>query len=161
MYTGKISMENYTRDDIIKLLKAAEELKLDELSEFLQDHLMQKKEYVTDNNTQNLCHVTRSNDLQSHGNKCGKIRLIGAGPGDPKLLTLAAFQAIQEADLILSDKLVSDEVLKLIPKHIEVFIAARKFCANVEAAQAELNRVGLDALNLGKDVVRLKQGGKY
>lgn len=153
-------MENRTRDDIIELLEAAEELKLDELSEFLQDHLLQKKECVINDNIQNLGHVTRSNDLQSHSNKRGKMRLVGAGPGDPKLLTLSAYQAIQEADLILSDKLVSDEVLEIIPKHTEVFIAARKFCANVEAAQAELNRVGLDALNLGKDVVRLKQGGK-
>ncbi|CAG8619690.1 8272_t:CDS:2 [Rhizophagus irregularis] len=173
-YTKKIYLENIsppvfevilkTRDDIIELLEAAEELKLDELSEFLQDHLMQKKDCVindnndNNDNTQNLCHVT--NKL-SHSNKRGNIRLVGAGPGDPKLLTLSAYQAIQEADLILSDKLVSEEVLELIPKHTEVFIAAKKFCANVEAAQAELNRVGLDALNLGKYVVRLKQGDPF
>ncbi|CAB4419130.1 unnamed protein product [Rhizophagus irregularis] len=128
MYTGKISMENRTRDDIIELLEAAEELKLDELSEFLQDHLMQKKDCVINDNNDNNDNTQTS---------------------------------IQEADLILSDKLVSEEVLELIPKHTEVFIAARKFCANVEAAQAELNRVGLDALNLGKYVVRLKQGDPF
>jgi len=86
---------------------------------------------------------------------------VGAGPGDPNLLTRAAYQAIQEADLILSDKLVPNEVLKLIPQHTEVFIAAKKFCANVEAIQAELNRAALDALNQGKDVVRLKQGDPF
>jgi uroporphyrin-III C-methyltransferase len=160
MYTGRISMENATSDDIINLLEAAKELRLDELVEFLKDHQMECKI----NNTQNWSHVTRCPDLQSHKshkNKRGRIRLVGAGPGDPNLLTRAAYQAIQEADLILSDKLVPNEVLKLIPSHVEVFIAARKFCANVEAAQAELNRAGLDALNQGKDVVRLKQGGKY
>ncbi|RIA84673.1 tetrapyrrole methylase [Glomus cerebriforme] len=113
---------------------------------------MQKNEYSS--------HVTRSSDL-SHKDKRGRIRLVGAGPGDPNLLTRAAYQAIQEADLILSDKLVPKEVLKLIPKHTEVFVAAKKFCANVEAAQAELNNAGLDALNRGKDVVRLKQGDPF
>jgi hypothetical protein len=155
MYTGRISMESTTSDEIINLLEAAKELKLEELVEFLKDHQLQKRECAIDkNNAQNWCR-------KSHKNKRGRIRLVGAGPGDPNLLTRAAYQAIQEADLILSDKLVSDEIIKLIPQNTEVFIAAKKFCANVEAAQAELNRVALDALNQGKDVVRLKQGGKY
>ncbi|CAI2169876.1 8744_t:CDS:10 [Funneliformis geosporum] len=159
MYTGRISTETATNNEIINFLNVAEELKLDDLAEFLKDHLMHK----VINNPQYQNHVTRCSDIhRSHkNNNGGRIQLVGAGPGDPNLLTRAAYQAIQEADLILSDKLVPKEVLKLIPHNTEIFVAAKKFCANVEAAQAELNRVALDALNQGKVVVRLKQGDPF
>ncbi|CAG8503170.1 5634_t:CDS:10 [Acaulospora morrowiae] len=169
MYTGTISMENRSSTEITKLLEAARELGLSELVEFLKDHLIQDR----NPKTQNTSTVTNTCVVQSQGHanspresskfvsKRGRIRLVGAGPGDPNLLTLAAFQAIQEADVILSDKLVPNEVLKLIPPHKEVLIAAKKFCANVEASQEELNRLGLEALNQGKDVVRLKQGDPF
>ncbi|CAG8834969.1 36451_t:CDS:1, partial [Gigaspora margarita] len=78
--------------------------------------------------------------------KQGRIRLVEAGPGDPNLLTLVAFQAIHEADIILPDKLVLDEVLKLILPQTEVLILPKKFCADASAAQEELNRLGLNAL---------------
>jgi len=90
----------------------------------------------------------------------GKIFLVGAGPGSPSLLTLAAFTAIRQADLILSDKLVPEQVLSIIPKHIQVEIA-RKFPGNADTAQEELLHKGYNALVQGKNVVRLKQGDPY
>ncbi|KAF0540274.1 uroporphyrin-III C-m [Gigaspora margarita] len=79
-------------------------------------------------------------------------------PGDPNLLTLVAFQAIHEADIILPDKLVLHEVLKLIPPQTEILISPKKFCANASAAQEELKCLGLNALEQSKDVVKALPG---
>ncbi|KAG5417260.1 MET1 [Candida metapsilosis] len=94
--------------------------------------------------------------------KKGKIALVGSGPGSVALLTLGAVQTIHQADLILADKLVPQEVLDLIPKNHgpELFIA-RKFPGNAERAQEELLTLGLEALQKGKFVLRLKQGDPY
>lgn len=92
--------------------------------------------------------------------KKGKISLIGSGPGSISNLTIGALNSIYEADLILADKLVPQEILDLIPKHIDLFIA-RKFPGNADNAQDELLKIGLNALNKGLNVVRLKQGDPY
>ncbi|MCJ1245660.1 hypothetical protein MMC30_002864 [Trapelia coarctata] len=88
------------------------------------------------------------------------IVLAGSGPGSPDLLTIATHRAIQTADVILADKLVPAPVLNLIPRRTPVHIA-RKFPGNAEAAQEELLEMGLDALNRGLTVLRLKQGDPY
>ncbi|CAG8730399.1 6166_t:CDS:2, partial [Acaulospora colombiana] len=154
--------------EITNLLEAAQELKLWELVEFLKDHLIQDRNKKTLSKSpdktcivQSKDHASTSRESSKSLSKRGRIRLVGAGPGDPNLLTRAAYQAIQEADVILSDKLVPSEVLKLIPQQTEVLVAAKKFCANAEASQEELNRLGLEALSQGKDVVRLKQGDPF
>ncbi|GMM27361.1 uroporphyrinogen-III C-methyltransferase [Martiniozyma asiatica (nom. inval.)] len=93
-------------------------------------------------------------------NKKGKITLVGSGPGSPSQLTLGALNALHQADLVLSDKLVPQEIISLIPQSTQLFIA-RKFPGNADAAQQELLDLGLQALNEGKNVVRLKQGDPY
>ena len=90
----------------------------------------------------------------------GKIVLAGSGPGHPDLLTRATYNAIQSADIILSDKLVPEPVLKLIPRRTEVQIA-RKFPGNADQAQEEFLQMGLNALRSGRQVLRLKQGDPY
>lgn len=90
----------------------------------------------------------------------GKIVLAGSGPGHPDLLTRATHNAIQSADIILADKLVPAPVLDLIPRRTEVQIA-RKFPGNADQAQEEFLRMGLDALQKGRRVLRLKQGDPY
>lgn len=90
----------------------------------------------------------------------GHILLAGSGPGHPDLLTTATHKAILRADLILADKLVPAPVLDLIPRRTPLHIA-RKFPGNAEAAQQELLSLGLQALQQGKIVLRLKQGDPY
>lgn len=88
------------------------------------------------------------------------IYLAGSGPGSPELLTMATHQAIQTASVILADKLVPEPVLNLIPRRKPVHIA-RKFPGNADAAQEELLQLGLEALQKGHTVLRLKQGDPY
>ncbi|KAJ5162151.1 hypothetical protein N7492_007543 [Penicillium capsulatum] len=90
----------------------------------------------------------------------GKIVLAGSGPGHPDLLTRATYKAIQNADIILADKLVPAPVLELIPRRTEVHIA-RKFPGNADQAQEEFLQMGLAALRKGQQVLRLKQGDPY
>lgn len=90
----------------------------------------------------------------------GNIVLAGSGPGHPDLLTRAAYHAIQNADIILADKLVPSSVLDLIPRRTEVHIA-RKFPGNADQAQEEFLQMGLAALRKGRRVLRLKQGDPY
>ncbi|KAH1556889.1 hypothetical protein KXX57_008789 [Aspergillus fumigatus] len=92
--------------------------------------------------------------------KKGKIVLAGSGPGHPDLLTRATYHAIQNADIILADKLVPAPVLDLIPRRTEVHIA-RKFPGNADQAQEEFMQMGIEALRQGRYVLRLKQGDPY
>ncbi|KAL7316326.1 uroporphyrin-III C-methyltransferase [Mucor circinelloides] len=88
----------------------------------------------------------------------GSIVLVGSGTGDPELLTLAAHKAIEEADLVLADKIVPAEVVALVKCDLKI---ARKFPGNADAAQEEFNEMALKAIRQGKKVVRLKQGDPY
>ena len=88
--------------------------------------------------------------------KIGRILLVGSGPGHPSLLTIATHTALtQWADLVLSDKLVPDTILTLIPKHVPIRIA-NKFPGNVEAAQIEMMEAAVEAANKGLTVVRVR-----
>ncbi|KAF5861138.1 hypothetical protein ETB97_000578 [Aspergillus alliaceus] len=95
-----------------------------------------------------------------HPQRKGKIVLAGSGPGHPDMLTRATYNAMQNADVILADKLVPEPVLKLIPRRTEVHIA-RKFPGNADQAQEEFLQMGLDSLRRGRCVLRLKQGDPY
>ncbi|KAF2643452.1 uroporphyrin-III C-methyltransferase [Massarina eburnea CBS 473.64] len=92
--------------------------------------------------------------------KQGRIILVGSGPGNPELLTRAAYKAILSADSVLADKLVPSPILDLIPRRATVHIA-RKFPGNADKAQEELLELGLEGLKAGKVVVRIKQGDPY
>jgi uroporphyrin-III C-methyltransferase len=86
----------------------------------------------------------------------GRILLVGSGPGHPSLLTIAAHTALtQWANLVLSDKLVPDKILSLIPKHVSVRIA-NKLPGNVEVAQIEMMEAAVEAANKGLTVVRVR-----
>jgi uroporphyrin-III C-methyltransferase len=87
----------------------------------------------------------------------GKVYLVGAGPGSAKLLTLQALEALQEADLVLHDDLVSDDVLARIPARTAV-LSVGKRCAQKKASQEEIHRRMIGAARSGKTVVRLKGG---
>jgi len=90
----------------------------------------------------------------------GRIQLVGSSPGHPDLLTTASVNAISSADLVLADKLVPQPVLALAPRRAVVHIA-RKFPGNADKAQEEFLKLGLEGLQKGLNVVRLKQGDPY
>ncbi|CDO94965.1 unnamed protein product [Kluyveromyces dobzhanskii CBS 2104] len=104
--------------------------------------------------------VSTSTSLKTTIAKKGSISLVGSGPGSVSMLTIGALHEIKTADLILADKLVPEKVLQLIPQGTETFIA-RKFPGNAERAQEELLEKGLEGLQKGLKVVRLKQGDPY
>lgn len=93
--------------------------------------------------------------------KKGEIWLVGAGPGSASLLTLAAKEVIDRADLVLVDKLVPEDVTRLIPASARVVVSAPKFKGNAQVAQDLLVEEGLVALRKGQCVVRLKQGDPF
>lgn len=90
-------------------------------------------------------------------NKAGKIMLVGAGPGDPELLTLKAVKALQSADVILYDALVSKEVLEMSRAEAEK-IPVGKRGHGQSCRQADINEMMLKLARAGKNVVRLKGG---
>ncbi|KAJ3338462.1 hypothetical protein HDU93_009478 [Gonapodya sp. JEL0774] len=88
------------------------------------------------------------------------VILVGAGPGDPALLTLAAHKALQEAEAVICDGLVSEELRRLIPAHVPLHIAS-KTCGKQHAVQSDLNSLSLHHLTLSRRVVRLKGGDPF
>jgi len=90
----------------------------------------------------------------------GKVVLVGAGPGDPELLTMKAAKALRRADVVLHDELVSAEILALIPARAEV-INVGKRCGKKSTPQDEINRLLIQNALLGLQVVRLKGGDPF
>lgn len=88
------------------------------------------------------------------------ISLVGSGPGDPDLLTLKAYKLIQQADVIVYDRLVSDAILELIPhgtKRVYVGKASGKHHMN----QDEINQTLVNLAKQDRKVVRLKGGDPF
>ncbi len=87
----------------------------------------------------------------------GLVQLVGAGPGDPDLLTIRAHRALQQADVILYDRLVSREVLALARRDAEmIYVGKREGEHGV--GQEGIAKLMLEHAQMGKRVVRLKQG---
>ncbi|ACG78455.1 sirohaem synthase [Phenylobacterium zucineum HLK1] len=90
----------------------------------------------------------------------GAVWLVGAGPGDPELLTLKALKALQAADVVVHDGLVSDEILDLAPASARrISVAKRK--SRHSYAQDEINRMLVAFAQDGLRVVRLKGGDPF
>ena len=90
----------------------------------------------------------------------GTCTLVGAGPGDPELLTLKAVKAIQAATVLLVDDLVNDEVLKhALPSARIVHVGKRGGCQSTP--QAFIEKLMIHAVNEGETVVRLKGGDPF
>ena len=90
----------------------------------------------------------------------GSVVLVGAGPGDPGLLTLRGLRALNEADVILHDHLVSAEVLELARRDAER-IEVGKQAGNHHATQDEIHALLLEHARAGRRVVRLKGGDPF
>ena len=87
----------------------------------------------------------------------GHVYLVGAGPGDPDLLTVKALRLIQSAQVILHDDLVVKAILDLAPPHA-VVVNVGKRCGNKTITQDEINAMMIHHAHAGQSVVRLKSG---
>jgi len=90
----------------------------------------------------------------------GNVFLVGAGPGDPKLLTIKAFELLQEAEVVIYDRLVSESILKLVSKSAEK-IYVGKSSKKHELTQDKITELLIEKALDGKKVVRLKGGDPF
>jgi uroporphyrin-III C-methyltransferase len=89
--------------------------------------------------------------------KKGKVYLVGAGPGDPELLTVRALRLLETADVVFHDDLVPDEVLALIHRHALVTSVGKR-CGRPRITQSGIHALMIESAKAGQSVVRLKQG---
>lgn len=87
------------------------------------------------------------------------MTLVGAGPGDPELLTLKALRAIQAASVLLVDDLVGPEIVALAPAARVVYVGKRGGCRSTP--QVQIEQMMLDEVARGETVVRLKGGDPF
>ncbi|MBE9568276.1 MAG: uroporphyrinogen-III C-methyltransferase [Proteobacteria bacterium] len=90
----------------------------------------------------------------------GFVSLVGAGPGDAELMTVKAVRLLQQADVVVYDRLVSDDILDLIPtgvSRISVGKEVGKHCV----PQEQINEIVINLAKAGRRIVRLKGGDPY
>ena len=90
----------------------------------------------------------------------GKAYLVGAGPGDPELLTLKALKILQAADVVLHDDLISAEILALAPRTAFIQNVGKR-CGQKRITQDEINSLLVSLASSGLQVVRLKGGDPF
>ncbi|MDQ2751895.1 MAG: uroporphyrinogen-III C-methyltransferase [Bacteroidota bacterium] len=89
----------------------------------------------------------------------GEVIFVGAGPGDPELLTLKAAKALQKADVVITDRLVSEEIiLEFVPYTAQVIAVGKQGGSGLSTSQKEINELLVRKAKQHKHVVRLKGG---
>ena len=89
-----------------------------------------------------------------------RLTIVGAGPGDPELITLKAIKAIQSADVILYDALINKDFLDYASKHTElIYVGKRKGCYSYQ--QEQINELIVQRAKTKGHVVRLKGGDPF
>jgi uroporphyrin-III C-methyltransferase/precorrin-2 dehydrogenase/sirohydrochlorin ferrochelatase len=91
------------------------------------------------------------------GEAGGHVHIVGAGPGDPDLLTVGALRVMHSADVVVYDRLVSEDVMSLCRREAE-FIYVGKVPGGASTRQDEINRIIVEKAQEGRAVVRLKSG---
>lgn len=90
----------------------------------------------------------------------GEVALVGSGPGDAELLTIRAMRFIEQAEIAIYDRLVSDEILALLPENCERFYVGKEQAKHC-VPQDKINQLLVDQAKLGKRVLRLKGGDPF
>ena len=113
-------------------------------------------------NTKNSAPITAGvmDQHRPSTNKAGKVWLVGAGPGDADLLTLKALRAINSADIIFYDQLVSEEICSLFPKGTPALYVG-KVKNNHSIPQDDLNQLLVNQAQSGLNVCRIKGGDPF
>lgn len=89
----------------------------------------------------------------------GEVIFIGAGPGDPELLTLKAVKALQKADVVITDRLVSEEIIMVfVPYTAQVIAVGKQGNSGLSISQKEINELLVEKAKHHNSVVRLKGG---
>jgi uroporphyrin-III C-methyltransferase/precorrin-2 dehydrogenase/sirohydrochlorin ferrochelatase len=104
----------------------------------------------------------RTGDIAAprHRARRAGVVLVGGGPGDPELITVAGRRALSEADVVVVDRLAPTALLDELPAHVEV-VDATKLPRGRATTQEEINRVLVSGARAGRRVVRLKGGDPY
>ena len=92
---------------------------------------------------------------------CGRVWLVGAGPGDPGLITVRGAAALREADAVVYDALASPDLLQLAPPEAELFNVGKRGHEEITRSQDEINALLVRLAREGKKVVRLKGGDPF
>lgn len=95
-----------------------------------------------------------------HRDRVAGVTLVGGGPGDPELISIAGRKALMEADVVVADRLAPRELLGQLPPDVELIDVA-KLPRGRSAQQAEINRVIVDRALAGKRVARFKGGDNF
>lgn len=93
--------------------------------------------------------------------KPGRVTLVGAGPGDPELITVRGANALRDADVVLFDELACDDLLALAPVTAEAINVGKRGHDSPTRSQEDINRLLVECAQAGKRVVRLKGGDPF
>ncbi|MDC0609520.1 uroporphyrinogen-III C-methyltransferase [Vibrio sp.] len=99
-------------------------------------------------------------DFFSSSSQKGTVYLVGAGPGDPELLTIKALKLIEKAEVIVFDRLVGKEILNLCNPDAEMIYVGKR-CGKTSMKQETISQLLVDLALSGKNVVRLKGGDPF